>query len=423
MLCLLPVGTASAADYTPVSLIAIVYVDGVVGVQYVVDVSPTQARVTVPLFGSTFSDVLIVNTEGLPLVYTQSGSSVTVDTLGAARMTTTYTTQDLTSKAGTIWTLNVTSPTNLAVNLPAGATIVSLNQIPLDVRTVDGHPYVVLPAGDNSVSYVLSAVGTKEHAQVVIQDAADAIDAAKARGIITTSADTLIAQANTAFAAEDYLTAEQLATEAKGAALGAEMESKAADSAIQRADTAIQEATSGGRTSNLASAQNLLQSARGYYSSGDYAKAKATADQAYDSAIASRGGLDYALIIGGAIILVGAASGAVLYFRRRGKPNKSARASRSAPAPSKADDGPVNLEAILSKNPDLRVDDKEVVRFLAERGGDAFANEIRDRFQIPRTSAWRMIRRLMSMGIVEERKIGGQSLIYIVKKYRGVPEA
>ena len=48
---------------------------------------------------------------------------------------------------------------------------------------------------------------------------------------------------------------------------------------------------------------------------------------------------------------------------------------------------------------------------------------IRDRFEIPRTSAWRMIRRLMGMGVVEERKIGGQSLIYIVKKYRGVPEA
>jgi uncharacterized membrane protein len=33
-----------------------------------------------------------------------------------------------------------------------------------------------------------------------------------------------------------------------------------------------------------------------------------------------------------------------------------------------------------------------------------------------------MIRRLIDAGIVEERKIGGQNLIYIVKKYRRAHE-
>ena len=96
---------------------------------------------------------------------------------------------------------------------------------------------------------------------------------------------------------------------------------------------------------------------------------------------------------------------------------------KSSPQKSKEIEGAVNLDAIFSKNSDLRVDDKEVIRFLSERGGEAFANEIRDRFDIPRTTAWRMIRRLIGMGIVEEKKIGGQSLIFIVKKYRGEPKA
>ena len=424
LLCLLPVSVAFSADYTPVSLTATVYVDGIVGVEYVVDVNPTQARVTVPLFGSTFSDLLIVNTEGLPLVSTQSGSSVSVDTLGSARMTATYTTQDLTSKAGTIWTLNVTSPTNLIINLPVGSTIVSLNQIPLDVRTVDGHPYIVLPAADNSVSYVLSAVGTKEHSQAIIQDAESAIAATKAKGISTTSADTLIAQAKAAFDSSEYLMAEQLATQAKGAALDAELQSQAAGFAIQRANEAIQTATNEGRASDLATAQGLAQNAQAYYASGDYAKAKTTADQAYDAAIASKGS-DNTLMMGVAVLVV-AGAGVVFYMRREGKMGgKDPVKTKAAPTPplGTVDEGPVNINAIFSKNPDLRVDDKEVVRFLTERGGEAFANEIRDRFEIPRTSAWRMIRRLIGMGVVEERKIGGQSLIYVVKRYRGVSEA
>ncbi|MBN1682620.1 MarR family transcriptional regulator, partial [Candidatus Bathyarchaeota archaeon] len=86
--------------------------------------------------------------------------------------------------------------------------------------------------------------------------------------------------------------------------------------------------------------------------------------------------------------------------------------------PKKTEKKDINVEIIFSKNPDLRMDDKEVIRFIATSGGEVFANEIRDRFEIPRTSAWRMIRRLISLGIVEEKKIGGQSLIKITEKFR-----
>ncbi|MDP2900950.1 MAG: hypothetical protein Q8O47_08275, partial [Candidatus Bathyarchaeota archaeon] len=285
--------------------------------------------------------------------------------------------------------------------------------------------YIVLPAADNSVSYVLSAVGTKEHSQAIIRDAESAIAATKAKGISTTSADTFIAQAKAAFDSSEYLMAEQLATQAKGAALDAELQSQAAGFAIQRANDAIQTATNEGRTSGLATAQGLAQNAQAYYASGDYTKAKTTADQAYDAAIASKGS-DNTLLMMGVAVLVVAGAGVVFYMRREGKMGgKGPVKTKAAPTPplGTVDEGPVNINAIFSKNPDLRVDDKEVVRFLTERGGEAFANEIRDRFEIPRTSAWRMIRRLIGMGVVEERKIGGQSLIYVVKRYRGVSEA
>jgi len=59
-----------------------------------------------------------------------------------------------------------------------------------------------------------------------------------------------------------------------------------------------------------------------------------------------------------------------------------------------------------------------VLKYLAEYGGEAFANEIRERFDLPRTSGWRLIRRLERYEIVEERKLGGQSLISIKPEYR-----
>ena len=62
--------------------------------------------------------------------------------------------------------------------------------------------------------------------------------------------------------------------------------------------------------------------------------------------------------------------------------------------------------------------DREVVRYLAEFGGEAFAYEIRERFDLPRSSAWRLIRRLAGLEIVEEVKVGNQSLVKILEKYR-----
>ena len=77
----------------------------------------------------------------------------------------------------------------------------------------------------------------------------------------------------------------------------------------------------------------------------------------------------------------------------------------------------VNLDLIFWHHQDLRLEDKEVLRFLAESNGEAFASEIRDRFEIPRSSAWRLIRRLVNNEIVEERKIGNQSLVRVRDKY------
>jgi len=73
----------------------------------------------------------------------------------------------------------------------------------------------------------------------------------------------------------------------------------------------------------------------------------------------------------------------------------------------------IDVEKILVSKPDLRPDDKEVLRFLAEVGGEAFEAELRSRFNLPKTSMWRMVRRLQREGLVDVKKVGGQNLVYI----------
>ncbi len=77
----------------------------------------------------------------------------------------------------------------------------------------------------------------------------------------------------------------------------------------------------------------------------------------------------------------------------------------------------VNLDKIFFKFDNLRLEEKEVLRFLAGRNGEAFASEIRDRFDMPRSTAWRLMRRLVEYGLVEETKVGNQSLIRIISEY------
>ena len=66
---------------------------------------------------------------------------------------------------------------------------------------------------------------------------------------------------------------------------------------------------------------------------------------------------------------------------------------------------------ILIEKPHLRPEDQQVLKFLAEKEGAAFESEIRSKFQIPKTTIWRLVKRLEREELVEIRKAGGQNLI------------
>ena len=88
------------------------------------------------------------------------------------------------------------------------------------------------------------------------------------------------------------------------------------------------------------------------------------------------------------------------------------------PMPRTISDSPIDSSIlshivgnILVERPHLRPEDQQVLKFLAEKEGAAFESEIRTKFQIPKTTIWRLVKRLEREELVEIRKAGGQNLI------------
>ena len=76
----------------------------------------------------------------------------------------------------------------------------------------------------------------------------------------------------------------------------------------------------------------------------------------------------------------------------------------------------INVRKILRRHPDLAKEDIAVIEFLAEKDGKAFEAEIRERFpDMPRTSLWRLVRRLEGLELVEIKRIGLENQVQLKK--------
>jgi uncharacterized membrane protein len=392
--------------YTLSELSFTVYADGYAAVDYYADVDPTRPRVNVTLFGSLYIDILVEDQDGLILDYSPSEGGLSIDTLGSISVLVSYFTQDLTSKSGQIWTFAVAAPVDVSIILPQGSTIVSLSSVPLSMSNLGENLLLTMPGGEVEVSYTIGVTGTRERAVAVINDAEWTIDGIKGEGILVDEAEDLLQQAKEALASELYAEAEQLAEDAKNSALDSRGLANSAVSELEQAEDAITVAEDGGKTVGLDEAKGLLQQAEAAFEAGEYAQAEELASRARSSAAGAtkEGGLPV-IWIGATAIVIAIAAGAFFLTRRsRGK---------VVEAPAKFD-----LDRLFEEHPHLRIDDKEVLRFIAESGGEVFAAELRERFKVPRTSLWRMIRRLEREEVVEVSSVGGQSLVKIGQNYR-----
>jgi len=72
----------------------------------------------------------------------------------------------------------------------------------------------------------------------------------------------------------------------------------------------------------------------------------------------------------------------------------------------------LDTHTIFNLRPEMREDDKEIVKFISENGGKVFESDLRKKFLQPRTTMWRAVKRLERLGIVEIYK---KDLLNMVK--------
>ena len=75
----------------------------------------------------------------------------------------------------------------------------------------------------------------------------------------------------------------------------------------------------------------------------------------------------------------------------------------------------IDAETIFRLKPDLREDDKEIVKFISNNGGYALESELRKKFLQPRTTMWRAVKRLERNGVIEIEKKDLQNLVKLRK--------
>jgi uncharacterized membrane protein len=397
---------------TPETLLLTVYVDGFVFVDYTLQVDPTSPTQNITVFGQILEELIVIDNDGLPLDYSINGSVLNIDSLGANRIDITYLTQDLTSKDGRYWTLTIDAPISTQITTAEETAIISFNKVPELIETNDNKVTVIMDAGIIEITYVIGVVGTQEHAQIVLQDAEQTITAIKNHGIIITEAEAKLQEAQGAFNQSNYADAETLGNEAKTLATQTNQTATQAQQKIAEAEEAIAQAESEERNVGLNEAKNLLNQANSAYAVGNYSEALNLANQAVAQVADaetltedSENFLFYGLVV--AIIIVVAVS-IFLFIRSRNK---------TEVVQVKKKVRQIDVERIFRLHKDLMPEEIQAIQFLAQNNGEVFEADLYEYVKLPRTTTWRLVKRLKGMGIITITKFRRQNLVRIKRKY------
>ena len=120
---------------------------------------------------------------------------------------------------------------------------------------------------------------------------------------------------------------------------------------------------------------------------------------------------DYILYVIGGIavaIVIG-----VIVIRTKQKTVKSIQVQDTTQTKQKTET--IDAETIFKLKPDLREDDKEIVKFISNNGGQALESDLRKKFLQPRTTMWRAVKRLERNGVIEIEKKDLQNLVKLRK--------
>ena len=330
-----------------------IYTDGTTHVFYQTDVDSQSPDSALNLYGNSIENLVVQDENGTLLSSRVNQSTATVETLGSSTIKADYDTPDLISKNGKTWTFHVNSTIDYSILLPKNSVIVGMSVSPLNMQIVDDQSLISLPSGSAEINYIIGVLGTSQTATLAIQKAQDFINTLTSTGVKTPMALAKLEEAKLDFNQGKYSNAESLAVAAKSLAL--------------------QEQQTTNSVSNMSS-DNLPISV---------------------------------LIVGG--IIAAGAAGFMIMKRKRSSNSitPSVITKNNYIAPDK--------ETIYKLKPELRQDDKDIVAFISEKGGQVFESELRKKFLMPRTTMWRAVKRLEREDVIEIEKVDQQNLIKLRK--------
>lgn len=140
----------SHAEFLQGSITITLSTDGMAKVVEKMDTRTTVSSIIVPLISDKISNLIVTDEKNNALTISQNGNQVKIDTLGASRVTLTYS-ADILKKTTGIWDLNYNSTIPSTVILPPASVIVSAKEIPNDIQ----NNVVSMPTGQVSLSYTV----------------------------------------------------------------------------------------------------------------------------------------------------------------------------------------------------------------------------------------------------------------------------
>ena len=256
------------ADYTAQGLKIQLYPDGVVDIEYTIETNPEKPRINVTLFGSIYSDLIILDQEELPLEYTINTGYITIDTLGSEKAEITYSTSDLTNKTASTWKISLNPSIETVIILPEETTILGLEPVPNTIAMTSSGIILSMPPFPLIITYTLGIIGTKDIAISKINEAEDTIQELREKDVNVTEAEQILLFSKQAYSEENYLQAEDYAEQAINKAQNTQKKANDASTKINEAAMSILHAEESGRTSNLEEAKTRLDEARNAFNVG-----------------------------------------------------------------------------------------------------------------------------------------------------------
>jgi len=398
--------------------------------------------------GGNINEILVRNYLSKYLVYSFNSSTneIKINTQNESQVRVTYQTPDLVNKQEREWSFLIDSAFPFTVKLPNDAVVTNLGeQSPSLIRKLGGQNLLSFDKGKISIDYVIGYAGTRDQAIISINSAE--LDLTKAasehNGINLDEVKRIIQAAKIALNQSNFIDAERLANNASDISAVITESFETSKDMISNATAKIENVQ--GTNIDTAQASEFISKSNIEFSQGNYPKALEYASLAINSLdntkqeILSLNTSTFSLIL----LIPIAASVGIYMFKKYRRKNNSQSQSRTTIRETQlnSDLSPDTLSEnnfieqesytkehknndnsnqsylhkliadIIRQKRNLKPEEKEILFYLSDNEGAAFEGEIRNRVILPKTSLWRLIKRLEREDMIEVTKIGGQNLI------------